>query len=342
MTPHRPSLYWVVGGGGLLGSRLKAAISRDVPGGKCWDPPVNKFSWNSPTQLEEQLAECASHFGHALRRNGHDCSWGILWTAGAGVIGTTEQLLEAETVALQALLSAVHRHLDDVQSCAGLIFLSSSAGGVYGNCPDQTITEDSECRPMSPYGANKRRQEELLSKWAHDHPWVTCRIGRISNLYGAGQNLFKPQGLISHISKCVIWQQPIHVYVPLDTIRDYLHVDDCSRQIANCITAWAGTGRGSAASWEGMVKIFASEEPASVAQIIGEFVRLPSRRHPRVICAPNALGLQQPRRLLFRSIAGPNVTGLRRTSLQVGIDQVHRHQTRLYCEGRLAPPVAKA
>lgn len=339
MTSPRRSVYWIVGSGGLLGSRLRAAISRGASGSQCWEPPFKRFSWNSPAQLHEEFVESARQFGRAVREYSDGCDWGVVWTAGAGVIGTSEQVFAAETAALQLLLNAVDTHLLNRPTGSGLVFLSSSAGGVYGNCRDHIITEHSECRPISPYGANKQRQEELLNAWADDHPQVICRIGRISNLYGTGQNLSKPQGLMSHISKCLIWQRPIHIYVPLDTIRDYVHVDDCARQIVCCLGEWMAASKPTAG---GRVKIFAAEQPTSVAEIVGAFTRLASRRRPRVICAPSALGLQQPRRLLFRSIVAPCVKALPETTLQVGLNQLHHHQITLYNQGRLAPPQAKA
>jgi len=47
-------------------------------------------------------------------------------------------------------------------------------------------------------------------------------VGRMSNLYGPGQNLKKVQGLISQMCLRVLTRQPLVLYVPLDTIRDYL------------------------------------------------------------------------------------------------------------------------
>jgi len=339
MTPPGRSLYWIVGSGGLLGSCLRAEISRKMNGSQYWVPQFKQFSWNSPIQLQQEFAESAYQFGRVVREHSDESGWGVVWTAGAGVIGTSEQGLAAETATFQLLLNMVDSHVLNKSPGPGLVFLSSSAGGLYGNCPDQTITELSECRPISEYGANKRRQEELLNAWADDRPQVTCRIGRISNLYGKGQNLSKPQGLMSHISKCHIWQRPIHIYVPLDTIRDYIHVDDCARQIACCLRNWMVASK---AKGESRVKIFAAEQPTSVAEIVGSFARLASRRRPRVICAPSALGLQQPRRLLFRSIVAPCVKALPKTALQVGLNQLHLHQIALYNQGRLAPPHAKS
>lgn len=334
-----PTLFWIIGRGGLLGSRLPAAITGNVPGGECWTAPVARFSWGSPELLADQLRQSAVEFAAEVRRRG--CGWGVLWAAGAGVIGTSEDLLAAETSTFERLLSLLDTWLLDAGMASGLVFLASSAGGVYGNCSAPLITEKSEGRPMSAYGHNKLRQEAILNAWADGRPDVTCRIGRISNLYGPGQNLAKPQGLISHISRCLIWQQPIHVYVPLDTIRDYIYVDDCARQIASASVDWLAGGAAQPHSSCNRVKLFAAEEPTTVAQIVGEFTRLSLRRHPRVICAPSPLGLQQPRRLQFKSVVAPCLATMRRTALQVGISEVHRHQLALYLDGRLASPATK-
>lgn len=335
-----PTLFWIIGRGGLLGSRLPAAITGHVPGGECWTSPVARFSWGQPELLAEQLRASAVEFAAEVRRRG--CGWGVFWAAGAGVIGTGDELLAAETSTLERLLALLDTYLLDAALAPGLVFLASSAGGVYGNCSDPLITEMSECRPMSAYGHNKLRQEAILHAWADGRPDVTCRIGRISNLYGPGQNLAKPQGLISHISRCLIWQQPIHVYVPLDTIRDYIYVDDCARQIVSAAVGWLGRVEAQPHPSRNRVKLFAAEEPTTVAQIVGEFTRLSLRRHPRVICAPSALGLQQPRRLQFKSVVAPHVGLRQQTALPVGISRVHYHQLALYVDGRLASPVTKA
>lgn len=337
MSVPGATLFWIIGRGGLLGSRLPSAIATHVSGGECWEAAVAKFAWDAPDLLAKQLRQAAEEFAAAVGRRG--CRWAVLWAAGAGVIGTSADALAAETATLETLLGLVDTCLLDAGLRSGLFFLASSAGGAYGNCSEPLITEMSECRPVSAYGQNKRRQEQLVEAWADGRPEITCRIGRISNLYGPGQNLAKPQGLISHLSRCLIWRQPIHVYVPLDTIRDYIFVEDCARQIAACAAEWLGAGEAHRHPACTRVKIFAAEEPTTVAQIVGEFRRLALRRQPRVICAPSALGLQQPRRLQFRSVVAPHVGSMRSTALPVGICRVYHHQMALYRDGRLAAPV---
>ena len=338
-APPQP-LFWIIGEGGLLGSRVSMAIKSQALTAACWKGSGEKLSWGNPHHVSEQLHRAARDFAAAVRERGG--GWGVIWTAGAGVVGTTEDLLAAETVTWETVLGVVDRYLVSPQLGPGLVFLSSSAGGVYGNCPDQVITEQSQCSPISAYGRNKLRQESVLNVWADTHPEIVCRIGRLSNIYGPGQNLAKAQGLISHISRSLIWQVPIHLYVPLDTIRDYIYVDDCAHHIARSVTAWLHDARHGAHPTTGRIKIFAAGEPTTIAQIVSEFTRLSIRRHPRVICAPSTLGLQQPRRLQFRSIAEPALGLLPRTTLQVGVSRVHSYQLGLYHRGQLRPPLGKS
>jgi UDP-glucose 4-epimerase len=140
------------------------------------------------------------------------------------------------------------------------------------------------------------------------------------------------------MSRCLVWQRPIQIYVPLDTIRDYLHADDCARQIAHCLAAWLRRAPPSPAEPRGTIKLLAAQQATSVARLVQIFSRLATRRHPRVICAPRALGVQQPRRLEFRSRALPDLSALRPLPLHIGISQVHRHHLELYRQGRLPAP----
>ena len=70
---------------------------------------------------------------------------------------------------------------------------------------------------------------------------VPTMIGRITNVYGPGQNLGKAQGLISQLGKAYLLRQPISLYVSLDTTRDYIFVDDCARMIIAAVDDLRGT-----------------------------------------------------------------------------------------------------
>jgi UDP-glucose 4-epimerase len=325
------ALAWVVGEGGLLGSAVCRVLA-ELPGIRRYS--ASRLPWGDPARLETALDAAARAF--AREAIAARAPWWLLWCAGAGVVASDVAALTAETQALQTLLDRVAVHLADPRpQLGGRVFLASSAGGIYGSNPDQPLTEASAPAPISEYGVNKLRQEELLRRWARERPHVAWLAGRLSNLYGPGQNLEKPQGLISHVSRCLIHHVPVHVYVPLDTLRDYLYAGDAARAVVSSMAF------GESGGWQGgLVKIFASGQPCSVARIIGTFARI-AKRQPRVISAASAAARRQPAKLCLKSTveAGPPLA--RHTDLPAGIHAVYEDQLRAFREGRLpAPPRA--
>jgi UDP-glucose 4-epimerase len=330
-------LAWIFGRGGLLGSHLLRAIARSMPDVQCWDCIVPSFAWSDRLLLDTQLERAVQSFAQAVR-SAHR-SWMVFWAAGSGVVGSSRDALAAETATWERLLNLLDGALlrpEDARQ--GLVFLASSAGGVYGNSPDAPLTETSLCAPISDYGRSKLAQENALRAWAGTRPAVSYLIGRISNLYGPGQNLAKPQGLISHLSRRLIYNCPVHIFVSLDSIRDYIFAEDCAEQIVQSLRFLGQRLDGERPRNKGLVKLFAGEEAISLAQIVGVFAHLANKRHPRVISAANWITKEQPRSLQFRSMVDPDVRSLSRTSLAVGIHRVYQHQLALYRQGRLPAP----
>jgi UDP-glucose 4-epimerase len=331
----KPALAWVLGKGGLLGSHLARAVKAQLPHTDCWDCVVPQFCWRDSALLSAQFKQAVRAFATTVQRDYG--SWMVLWAAGAGVVGSTEEVLQAETRNWGLLLQLLGQHLGGLENRPGLVFLASSAGGVYGNSPDQPLTETSPCSPVSAYGRYKLEQEQALLAWADAHPHTTCLIGRVSNLYGPGQKLDKPQGLISQISQRLIYHCPVHIYVPLDTVRDYIFAEDCARQIVRCLARLADTTAFDPANRR-VVKIFASEQATSIAQIVGIFSSIAAKQHPRMIRVPTLLSSKQPKKLQFRSVIWRDVDAAPNTPLPVGINRVHQHLLAVYRQGGLSPP----
>ena len=83
---------------------------------------------------------------------------------------------------------------------------------------------------MSAYGESKLEQERIVRAWSAA-TGVPAAIGRFSNLYGPGQDLTKPQGIISRLVRASLRGEPLLVFVPLDTVRDYLFAADAARRV---------------------------------------------------------------------------------------------------------------
>ena len=321
-------LLWVIGAGGLLGSHLILALRQHFPEAQQWQSTPLHFSWHDTAQLTAELENAVAAFAAAAR--GGATAWAVFWCAGKGVITSAVPALAPEWLAWTRLLELLGRSLaapDRPQR--GAIFLASSAGAVYNDDRGHFLTEASPAIASSAYGAHKLRMEEALRSWTMKFPNASGLIGRISTMYGPGQDLQKDQGIISHLSRCLIYRRPVNIYVSLDTRRDYLFADDCAHQVA------AGMGRLLAERPGAVTKIFASEELISLARVTGVFFRMSKYRPLIIYRHPRGT---QPISLKFRSQVWRDLQGLRRTDLATGVHLVHEHQLGLFRQGLLPPP----
>lgn len=110
-----------------------------------------------------------------------------------------------------------------------LIF-ASSGGAVYGREPRDGIAfrESDECHPLSPYGIQKLALENYL-RTACEQGWLRATVLRISNAYGELLAVERRQGLIGVAMARVQAGQAVKMFGPMETIRDYVHVDDVAR-----------------------------------------------------------------------------------------------------------------
>jgi UDP-glucose 4-epimerase len=290
----------VVGAGGLLGQH----VLRQVPGAVA----VTEVPWLSTNQAKDVLHQRV----WAVMADATE--WNVAWCAGPGVVATPAREVEREL----ELFAAV---LDDLAALVGsggrgAIFFASSAGGVYADSPAPPFTETSPVGPRTPYGVAKLAMEDELRSFAAS-TGTAVLIGRIANLYGPGQNLAKPQGLVSQICRTHLSGQPLSVYVPMDTMRDYLYVEDCARMIATGLAGLRDRTSGSGAD-RVVTKILASGRSTTVGGLLGESTRL-FRRRPRVVLGASAASRHQVRDLRLRSAVWPELDRLARTPLLVGI-----------------------
>jgi UDP-glucose 4-epimerase len=314
---------WVIGAQGLLGSAVcrelvrtgRRTVSHTIP----WDDPPEAIAMLGAA-ARTVLAEHAS--------------WRIAWCAGAGVIGTSQLQLDQEIEVLRGFLAELRDSLAESAagdavahesggvwgrapvggargaSPRGSLFVASSAGGVYAGSADPPFSELTATRSISPYGLAKLASEELAAEFFR-HSGVPVLIGRIANLYGPGQDVSKPQGLVSQLCRAHLTRTPVSIYVSLDTARDYLYVDDAARMIVDGLERVRVDG--------GLqVKIMASGRPTSVAAIIAELGRVTKRR-PQIVLGASPNARYQARDLRFRSVVWPDLDAGPRTSLAAGI-----------------------
>ena len=325
------TLVWVVGEGGLLGSHVRRLLRVEVPGASPWPRTEGGFPWEQPALLESVLKGELSAFLTAARADFD--AWAILWCAGAGVVQTSADALTTETLTFERFLSNVGvQAADSARRVPGLIALASSAGSVYGNYADGPLTEETPCRPISQYGREKLRQEGALRACVETTPDVGWLIGRFSTLYGTGQNLAKPQGFISQMVRTLLFRRPMHVYVPLDTQRDFLYVEDAARHLLCCTTHLLSTRTPGRA-----VKVFATGRSVALSEIVALLRRI-SKQPVRILSSPSPQRAFHPAKLVFRSVALDHLRLPAVTNLAAGLAAVYHHQLGLLRRGQLPAP----
>ena len=145
-------------------------------------------------------------------------------------------------------------------------------------------------------------------------------IGRLTNIYGPGQNLSKSQGLVSQVCRRTLAHEPFVLYVPLDTIRDYIYVDDASFLIADGLDRLR-RGYPADASHPVVVKILASGRGTTIATVLSE-VRQIIKRPVRVVLASSPSALRQAPDLRMTSVVWPELDERPMTTLSAGIRAV--------------------
>lgn len=259
-------ISWVIGEGGFLGSALRLLLQGDS---RCWSPKI-KIDWTDSRSVRSTMRAAVDDFSAAV---GDNEEWSIYWCAGAGQFGDPETTAWSEFEYVREFCEALSC-CSQLKMNHGAIFFSSSAGGVYGGSLDSIVTERSAESPNSPYGRAKVASEDLLAALAL-RLGLTIAIGRISNVFGHGQDLDKNYGLISRLCLNTLLKRPTEIFVPLETVRNYIHIDDAALIIRNFTRRTLRSEHKQPA-----IKLVCSPHNLSVATIVQLVTSVTGRRPP--------------------------------------------------------------
>ena len=303
MTPAGPRpLTWVVGSGGLVGRHVVgelAAAGHEVL--------TTTVPWDDEDESVRTLVTEVGRFEQL--RAGRP--WALAWCAGAGVVATGEEALAAEVRVFERLTSALAATVTAGED--GVVFLASSAGGLYAGSTPAPFDERTSPRPLVAYGRAKLAMEAAVERLA-ESTGVRAVLGRLSNVYGPGQTLAKPQGLLSQLCLAHATGRPLPVFVSMDTIRDYLYAEDAARMVVRTIALARREPPGSV-----VIKVLASGHPVTVGYLVAEARRV-FHRPLRTIPVGGA-GAGQVLDLRLESTVWPEVDALAATPLPAGLDR---------------------
>lgn len=298
---------WVLGSGGLLGSALCRALHQT--GTKLFFP-FCRLTWSSETDIAYQITKATNAFAASAAVAG---AWEVYWAAGVSTMNSSLNALEAETRILLALLSRL-KSTPDLQAMHGAFAFASSAGAIYAGSSEHMITETASPAPTTPYAWEKLKQEDIIRSFVQANDNVSALIARFSTLYGPGQAFAKPQGLITKLARLTLKNEPVPLYVPFDTIRDYITSDDAAVTMVAALRENSG-------NLGCRMKIIASEQPTTIAEIVATFKKL-ARRSPRIIFSAAEMSRNYPRQIRFQSNLPPLRAVLPKTSLLIGIGRI--------------------
>jgi UDP-glucose 4-epimerase len=201
----------VIGGTGFIGRHLLERLAADRP------ERIRVFVHDLAPSWLESLGPVEVIRGDLLQ------------TASLG------PLLE-ETSCVINLAGQVSAEVDDYQglNLRGMVGLAqaclkygvprvihASSALVYGDILD--ATEESPCRPISPYATMKLAAEEILASLLA--PEVKLLSLRISNVYGPRQR----NGLMPYLVRRILKREPITIDADGAQVRDFVHVRDVAR-----------------------------------------------------------------------------------------------------------------
>ena len=318
-------LIWIIGAGGLLGSALVRAsqqpyVSSNIP-------------WSDHDAAITHLTQDLQNFKNKIVEEPHQ-PWSIVWAAGRTSTSSSQDEADAELTTFAAFVDLLSQNPPAGKGCFAL---ASSAGGIYSGSEDPPFTSLTKPVPTGVYGQLKLAQEQIAQNLLSTS--MSVLIARIANLYGPGQNLAKLQGFISRLAYSAISKEQVNVFVPLDTLRDYIYVDDA----ATLLLHWtqqctqeneAHTGGTKTAR----VIIIASGEPLSLGYLINLVQDVTRTRIP-IAYGSHSSANAQARDLRLIPDKDDFTTRLRLTALPAGVKTVYSD---LLSRRQLAHPIANS
>jgi len=279
------ALVWVIGSGGMLGKALSTELAQSED--NLFDPAV-QFNWSKTDVAREQLMQAVAQFSIQADKG----PWVIYWTAGTGTMHSNEEELQAETTLLESLIASL-LHDANLNLIAGTFVFASSAGAIYAGAPEGVITESTDPSPINAYGRTKLAQESLVNKLNKIGQGATVISCRISTLYGFKAKDGKLQGLIAAMTRRILSNEVVHIYVPLETMRDYISVSNAAKQMIETKELFEKT--------PGIhLKIIASGVSTSIAQILAILKQI-CKRNLRVVTQADLKSIQYQRVVQFKS-----------------------------------------
>jgi UDP-glucose 4-epimerase len=122
-------------------------------------------------------------------------------------------------------------------------FVFASSAAVYGHVNSLPISENTELKPISPYGVSKVVAEEITSAYANLHVFDSVISLRFFNVFGVGQS-DEYAGVISKFKERIREGSPPVIFGDGNQQRDFVSVRDVVNSVAVALNPPKGLTQG--------------------------------------------------------------------------------------------------
>ena len=204
----------VIGSKGFIGSSICKFYSEN-DSVELWQCDVFENTDNDPRYFSINSSDI--NFENIFRLQSFDI---CINAAGSGNVGLSFDNplydFESNTYGVIKILEAI-RMLDS--KCR---FINFSSAAVYGDPKNLPIRENSEIKPLSPYGFNKAMAEHICKEYFAFFGIKTCNL-RVFSAYGPG---LKKQIFWDIYQKFKLAKNEIEMFGTGEETRDFIYIDD--------------------------------------------------------------------------------------------------------------------
>jgi UDP-glucose 4-epimerase len=238
----------IVGSRGFIGSHCVDYFKNK--GFEVWQADVNESSMDNFFKLERQNSDFAAIF---KERQFDIC----INASGSAHVGFSfenpSKDFELNVANVQKILVAIRDYNSDCK------FINFSSAAVYGNPQFLPITENSICKPLSPYGFHKWQSELLLTEY-HKFFGLNTLSLRVFSAYGPG---LKKQ-LFWDLYQKALQDDVVSLFGTGNETRDFIYIDDLLQIIDLVIQN---------SSFQGSTYNVASSTETTIAEAAGVFIK---------------------------------------------------------------------
>jgi UDP-glucose 4-epimerase len=200
----------IIGSRGFVGSHCVEYFKSK--GFEVWQADVNKSFEDNSFKIERQNSD----FAAAFKKQQFDLCVNASGSAHVGFsFDNPSKDFELNVVNVQKILVAIRDYNPDCK------FINFSSAAVYGNPQFLPITENSICKPLSPYGFHKWQSELLLTEYHKFFGLSTCSL-RVFSAYGPR---LKKQ-LFWDLYQKSLQSDVISLFGTGNETRDFIYIDD--------------------------------------------------------------------------------------------------------------------